>query len=113
MRLVPLQAWIDETFEEPCPSAQTIRNQIRVGEWPSDIARRVGGRYFIDTDKVDRSPSDGDWLIAATSADEPKAAVFIAAIHRFIAELRDMPPDERVPPDGVAYRLERILEGKG
>lgn len=67
MRLVPLQIWIDETFEEPRPCAQTIRNQIRVGEWPAELSRKVGGRYFIDSDKVDRSPSDGDWLINATA----------------------------------------------
>lgn len=65
MRLVPLRIWINDTFEEPRPSTQTIRNQIRVGEWPAEIARKVGGRYFIDVDKV--SSNDGDWLLDVTA----------------------------------------------
>lgn len=66
MRLVPLRQWIDRTFEEPKPSLPTIRKQIRFGDWPAPAARKVGGRYFIDLDKVE-SQEDGSWLLNVTA----------------------------------------------
>lgn len=67
MRLVPLQDWIDQTFEgERKPDPRTIREQIKLGEWPAQAAQKVGCRYFIDLDKLEPS-NEGDWLLNATA----------------------------------------------
>jgi len=67
VKLVLLREWVEDAFGEPRPTTQTIRNQIRIGEWPAHAARKVGGRYFIDVDKVDATAADGDWLLDATA----------------------------------------------
>lgn len=51
MALKELSAWIEERFEEPRPSTRTAQHWCVSGAVP---AKKIGGRWFIDTEREKR-----------------------------------------------------------
>lgn len=59
MRLVSLREYLDRSFEPGSrPTLKTGRRMIERGEIPASAARRIGQRWFVDLDVVEKDEID-------------------------------------------------------